>query len=323
MVAMRLVFRADASREMGTGHVMRSSALAEEAISRGIECFFVGQLGGISWLEARIQGLGFSGILRSEGEFLSLPTDDVLVLDSYVIDPGNPFVQNNNWLAVVNVADNLTPAYDCDLLVHPGLNVDWLLNSTMPILAGAEYILTRKSIKKVLPGIVDVRKGPKVLVVGGGSDPYGFCEAVSTVLDSVHAPFEVEFFSNFQIASKANKVFKTHPIGSILDQRVNTADLVLTTASTTSLEFIGREIPTGIACVVDNQENYYREIGKLGIAKQIGTRNADGTWRFDLNVIEELITSEILRNSLRTSAANQIDLRGTERVVDYILKNFS
>lgn len=320
---MRLVFRADASPQVGTGHVMRSSAIAEEAISRGIECIFIGDLGGINWLEARIRGLGFSGVLENDADFVPVPVADVLVIDSYMIHPSNSFIQKSNWYAVVNVADDLTPAYVCDVIVHPGLDIDWLSNAAVPVLAGADYILTRKSIKKVVPGVVDVQRDPKVLVVGGGSDPYGFCEAIAHILDSVNEPFEANFFSSSQIVSSADKAFRTHPIGAQLDELVNTTDVVLTTASTTSLEFIGREIPTGIACVVDNQENYYLEIGKLGVASQIGTRNAGGAWQLDSNAIEELVTSEILRNSLRARAAHLIDLRGAERVVDYIVKSFS
>lgn len=322
-MTMRLVFRADASLEKGTGHVMRSSAIAEEAILRGIECIFIGDLGGMSWLEERIQRLGFSSILTSGNTFRSTPDGDVLILDSYVIDPSDPFVLKKNWHAIVNIADNLTPSYECDVIVHPGLDLDWVSSATVPVMAGAEYILARKSIKKVKPRKVDARKGPKILVVGGGSDPYRFCEAIARVLDSIDGLFEVNFLSSLEIVSKANKSFRTYPIGEVLDNLVNTADFVLTTASTTSLEFIGREIPTGIACVVDNQENYYLEIGKCGLAKQLGARRLDGTWQLDSNAIEELITSDIMRNSLRARVANLIDLRGAERVVDYIVSNFN
>ena len=56
---MRFVFRADASIEIGAGHVMRSSAIAEEAISQGIECVFVGSILDMDWLTDRIRGLGF------------------------------------------------------------------------------------------------------------------------------------------------------------------------------------------------------------------------------------------------------------------------
>ena len=39
---MRYVLRADASESIGAGHVMRSSAIAEELIARGENVVFVG-----------------------------------------------------------------------------------------------------------------------------------------------------------------------------------------------------------------------------------------------------------------------------------------
>ena len=47
---MRYVLRADASQSMGSGHVMRSSAIAEELIARGEDVVFVGQISEIPWL---------------------------------------------------------------------------------------------------------------------------------------------------------------------------------------------------------------------------------------------------------------------------------
>ena len=79
---MRFVFRADASLSIGSGHVMRLFSIAEEAISHGIPCDFVGDFSEVAWLENRAQTIGFEKIL-SVVNYESLNSNSVLIIDSY------------------------------------------------------------------------------------------------------------------------------------------------------------------------------------------------------------------------------------------------
>ena len=90
---MRYVFRADASQSIGSGHVMRSSAIAEELIARGEIVIFVGQISNVPWLAQRINNLGFSQILSSPESFMSNPITYVLILDSYIVTVEEIFIQ--------------------------------------------------------------------------------------------------------------------------------------------------------------------------------------------------------------------------------------
>jgi spore coat polysaccharide biosynthesis predicted glycosyltransferase SpsG len=315
---MKIVFRADASPEMGTGHILRSSALAEEAISQEIECVFIGSFGGIDWVEDRIKSLGFSAILTNDKDYLSDSMNDILVLDSYSIDPDDSFIAKASWRHIISIADEITPRYDVDLLVHPGLYFDSLRNQTTQTLAGPDFILTRKAIRKVNDVLMIPSTGPTVLVVGGGSDPHGFCNEVAVILDQVPSALNAHFFSNELIVSSNGKNFLSHPIGPELDEFAEKANVVLTTASTSSLEFIGREIPTGVACVADNQRNNYDVLSSLKVAQKIGTYSVESGWELDRNAIISLIESYDLRMTLHKSSANLIDLQGAKRILDAI-----
>ena len=121
---MRIVFRADASLEIGAGHVMRSSAIAEEAISRGVECIFVGAFLEIEWLARRIQTLGFTRITNPD-DFDFQEYSDILIVDSYSLDLNDPLIRFGKWRKVVSIVDELTPDYSCDLRIHPGLTKAW------------------------------------------------------------------------------------------------------------------------------------------------------------------------------------------------------
>ncbi len=316
---MRIIFRADASREIGSGHVMRSSVLAEEAVSRGFECIFIGNISGLDWVAERISSLGFVQVLSDESSFVPNAASDVLVLDSYSIPVSNTFIAKKNWKLVMSICDQITPNYKVDIEIRPGFEEIREGRETPVVLSGAEYILIRRGILKSNGKKVDSRY-PKVLVVGGGSDPFEFVPTIAKVIRPFMMNLEVHLFTNEKIATEFSRDFIIHPIGSELDLIAQEVDLVLTTASTSSLEFIAREIPTGVVCLIDNQEDYYEQLGRLGYATQIGIRTSAGAWEFNVEAIRNLLVSQEKRDALKESVLDLVDLKGAERVIDFLVR---
>ena len=87
-----------------------------------------------------------------------------------------------------------------------------------------------------------------------------------------------------------NLVILNSVIGHMLDEVSRDANLILTTSSTSSLEFIAQGICVGVACAVDNQRQYYDSLGQLGVAAQIGLRNPSLGWDLDVETIRLLIS---------------------------------
>lgn len=316
---MRIIFRADASRECGTGHVLRSSALAEEAISRGIDCVFVGTFGGISWVENRIKTLGFSKIVEYPKDYLFETHNDILVVDSYLIEPEDPFIQPSKWRYIVNIADPETPSYKCDLIVHSGLDESWLEGGATPFLSGPQNILIRKTISKVSSANNDTSRSTNVMIVGGGSDPFGLCKHIAKLLDGFDLPVSAFFMSNDSIASQSHNKFTTIPVGPEMDQIISKIDVVITTSGTSCLEFVAREIPTGVVSVADNQDAYYLDLGNRKVVQQLGRFRQDSGWEINHKLLEEFIYSKELKERLKTNCKDLIDLNGPKRILDFIL----
>ena len=315
---MRYVLRADASQSIGSGHVMRSSAIAEELIARGEDVVFVGQISDIPWLAFRINGLGFTVIHSRTEEFISNPDKDILILDSYVVPVGEAFIQPNKWKAIVVIADELTPAYEANLIIHPGLSTHLAAKAGAKVLAGPKYIPFRGSIQKNERS-ADGKSILEILVVGGGTDLFGFVAAICKELVGISDGFHANIFTNDNELGNLDPRFTVVPIGSELDEYAMNVDLVFTTASTTSLEFIAREVAVGIGCAVDNQEEYYESLSAFRVASPIG-RFVDSKWHIDHAKIAELVHSGGIREDLRRNCAGLIDLGGAGRIVDEILK---
>jgi spore coat polysaccharide biosynthesis predicted glycosyltransferase SpsG len=296
---------------------MRSSAIAEEGISRGFPAVFVGGISDLHWVSERIHGLGFTEIVEKTTEFMSDPINDILILDSYEIAVDDDFIQPSRWKAIVNIFDELTPHYNSNLRIHPGLTNSWPIFTEAKTLSGPEFVPLRKSIKKSrLTLDID---SPKIIIVGGGSDATGFVSAVSKCLADSKILFHALLFTLGDHSLTLDKRFSFIPIGQDLDEMAITSDLVFTTASTTSLEFIARGCSVAIGCAVDNQELYYKELSEGGFAAPIG-EFLNGGWHLNEELIQELVYSESLRTKFRTDSANLIDLYGAKRIIDEILK---
>lgn len=315
---MRYVLRADASQTIGSGHVMRSSAIVEELISRGKDVIFVGQISDLPWVEERIASLGFTHIYNEASGFISNSESDVLLLDSYEIDRNDAFISPENWLHIIAMVDELTPNYLCTLRIHPGLDSNWVGSSKTPILAGPKYIPLRSSLSKNIHAESQEHHKLKIVVVAGGSDPYGLVHEIAKILVSFSEQFEVYLFSNFNLDSPLDSRFRYIKVGHQLDELTKDTDLVITTASTSSLEFLARGLCVGIACAVDNQEQYYNKLGELGLAAQLGLRNLDNNWELNSEMISSLVTSSEFRGNLIANANGLIDFKGASRIVDAI-----
>ena len=315
---MRYVLRADASHSIGAGHVMRSSAIAEELIAQGEDVVFVGQISDLPWVKERITSLGFVHIHNESIEFISNPESDVLLLDSYEIESSDEFINPEKWLHIIAIVDELTPDYHCTLRIHPSLNSAWNKNSKTPILSGPKYIPFRSSISKNMYASGQGQRMLKIAVVAGGSDPFGLVHEIANILFTFSEQFEVYLFSNSIPDSVLDNRFHYFEVSPLLDTLTKDVDLIFTTASTSSLEFLARGLCVGIACAVDNQEQYYRSLGELGVASQIGYRNKGKVWELDKEVIYSLVTSPELRRKLTTQARGLIDFKGASRIVEAI-----
>jgi spore coat polysaccharide biosynthesis predicted glycosyltransferase SpsG len=314
---VRLVFRADASPIIGAGHVMRLSAIAEEAIQQGLDCVFVGEIAEVSWLTDRILALGFSQI-SSPIHFRANPESDILILDSYHLSTNDFSIQRSSFRYSLLIADELTPSFVADLVVHPGLDGDWYNGDRNSFHYGAQFIPIRKSIKFTDAKLN--REVRKILVFGGGTDAFNIAGELAVLLTKLEKVQKVTFFTSntgSEIESIDNR-FVVKPFGSDLDSEVDQADLVLTTASTSSFEIIARAKPLGVICAISNQRNTFDAIGNMGIAGKIGTRTESSEWKFDLGILERLVYDFEYRSLLQKKSQNIIDRLGASRILNLI-----
>ena len=321
---MKIVFRGDASTHIGTGHVSRLSAIAEEAISRGHECIFVGEINGPEWLIKKITNMGFSKIL-TDLRFNEINTKDyVLIIDSYQIPAGNSFIKRDRWKYVVNIADSETPNYGCDLVLHPALDNFEAYADNQSVLWGGQYLLIRKSLKSIYQYRLNNVNKSTILVTGGGTDPYRFCKEIYTIIRNFELSYNVVFISNdeFLLVESIKKSFPSNfrviPIGTEFESALKEAKLAICPASTTSIEMVAIGIPTAIACTARNQESYYKYLTSNDICSPIGYLDQSLNWRLDSGNLSRFITGKNTHEEINIGKIAGIDFKGAERILDKI-----
>jgi spore coat polysaccharide biosynthesis predicted glycosyltransferase SpsG len=311
---MRFVLRTDVTKSSGAGHLMRCIAIFEQVKQKGYPSVFVGSFSDIAWVRQKVIEFGFGQIVDKPTDFVGNPESDVLIIDSYLIPIDDPFLSKHLWKKTISISDEQTPNYNVDLIVHPTLKREIKSDYSKDILFGPAYFPIRNEIRKIkcLDSKFDT---VEVLILGGGTDYENFSEVIAKNLMSLETRFVAKFVSDNQTIEQMDPRFKVFGLGTPIESLICQCTVALTTASTSAVEFIAREVPTGIV----NQDEYFHYLSSQNLAMPIGERR-DSMWLIDSRAISDLIGNISSQNALRLNMAGLIDLKGSKRIFDKILQ---
>jgi spore coat polysaccharide biosynthesis predicted glycosyltransferase SpsG len=321
----RFIFRADASQEIGVGHVLRVFTIAEELVLRGYEVIFVGKYSEIDWMENRIKGMRAINLHLHEEEIKINSSTDILIIDSYTIDPLSPFVSLKKWLKVVAIVDDSTPSYIANLYIHCGpgmIELSRFSNSNSQLVSGTGYLAIRESIRNVKYRSQGntVAATLNILVIGGGTDPLQFVLQIAELLNGMEKDFIVKLItkesSSFDLLDER---FVLISPGLDLEKEMEKTDLVLTLSGTSSWDFISCGFPTGVACGFENQRSNHEYQISNNLALDIGSIGLNGKFDFHIENISELIRNSDLRENLSERALSSVDSKGALRIAELLI----
>lgn len=251
---MNIAFRADASIQIGTGHVMRCLTLADELTRQGHECRFVcreheGHMGDLiaskgydlTLLPAPIGselmpkdsnsddyalwlGLPWQEDARQTLDAVKTLKPDWLVVDHYALDADWERVLANAVGNIMVIDDLANRHHECDVLLDQNAldysmteRYECLVGDSCNLLLGPKYALLRPEYAELAKALPE-RDGiiSRVLVFVGGSDPYRLTERY---LRALTAPEFEHLFVDVVIG-------KNHPspatVGSLVEARSKT-----------------------------------------------------------------------------------------------------
>ena len=224
-IVNRIVFRADASLDIGAGHVMRCLTLANALRDMGSECHFVcrehpGNL--ISLIQGQGHTVHILPVFNSSqvaetdsnlkhAEWLGASQDQDadackillkkiqplwLVVDSYALDVRWEKAIRRHCGSILVIDDIADRAHDCDVLLDQTLGRDpldyrYLVPDSCTLLCGAEYALLRPEFAQARPYSIRRRRSgqiKQILVTMGGVDQGNATREVLTALASAEVP---------------------------------------------------------------------------------------------------------------------------------------
>lgn len=339
-----LFIRADATRQMGTGHIMRCIALAEEWMARGGYVQFLSHCNPAD-LVRRIQdtGAGFSALgPDTDGSFhmeTTLSTIrkgrfDWTVVDGYHFAPKfHARIRQTGCRVMVIDDTGHLPFYDADILLNQNMGAETISYPAAPDterLLGIPYTLLGNRFlahhKK------DTKKSGDplhLLVTMGGSDPDNTTVKVVEALQLLENPtsFKVRIIlgPGYDGKDLLEQSLETCPFAVDIIQstpdmpgHMAWADLAVAAAGSTTWELLFMGVPAVYLVNADNQKNLAKAVANIPAGINAG-------WHRDLTPktlsanIKELMLAPEKRETMSRKGRQTIDGQGRKRVVSRML----
>lgn len=269
----KVIFRFEASGEIGAGHAIRSMVIA----TRFKE---------LNWkvlIATKAKSYDFISDLkefeRIEPECLldgSQPCD-VLVIDSYDIDI-NIESQFRKYAKKIVVIDDLANRqHDCDVLIDQGYSrkescYTDLVPADCKILTGSDYVMIRSDFLLVKEHAIKKRLNTKVikhiLITMGGSDPGNFTELALRDLLETGFDGEVDIVTGFKKNPIASLDYLINNVKNKIEIHTNPrmatlmvkADLAIGASGSSVWERCYLGLPSVLYLTAENQKHFYQSL---------------------------------------------------------------
>lgn len=336
---MKVAFRADASIEIGTGHVMRCLTLADRLRERGATTHFLcrpldGHLGetitarghGLAWLPVR------ASLDHDAKDCLEALANEIrwdwLVVDHYGLDAAWECSMRSGAMKIMAIDDLADRPHDCDLLLDQNYQDEGRYVGLVPekcrTLIGPQYALLR-------PQFARARKTTKrehgdvsrLLVFFGGSDPNGDTLNTLNVISQLDLPnLAVDVVIGrtnpnrvaIQTACRSIACAAFHIQVDDMASLMAAADLFIGSGGSSSWERCCLGLPAIVISCADNQAQLSSSLATFGAQLYLGPAST-----FDVTSLKQVITAlsslPELQMHLSSQGMSLVDGLGVDRVL--------
>jgi len=338
-VSNNILIRADASPEIGTGHVMRCLSLAIALREQGKDVIFImAQV--VPSLQERIEKTGSTIRMITSDDDASEALQIAKELDAaWIIIDGYPFdaeyqkKMTEGPSRVLYIDDyGQCDFYIADLILNQNIAAsEGLYRNRSPetqLLLGPAYALLRpefqgQNMQKDIPKIAK-----NILVTLGGSDADNISGKVLTALSAIkdltlHITVILGGANPNQEEVKALAESLQHTTEVVIDvrdiaKRMQQADLAIAAGGTTTYELLSLGVPFITGAFAENQKAIADALEAKNLAQNIGWYPQVSTEKL-CDTIHELIFSEDERKRMSKEGKKLVNGNGASRTAQALL----
>jgi UDP-2,4-diacetamido-2,4,6-trideoxy-beta-L-altropyranose hydrolase len=319
----KILFRCDSTELIGTGHVTRSVALAEEFLNAGWEVDFYGNLNKPKWLNNFLDSYKKINVIPIGFKNFSKSKYEVICFDHYTIDTHEVSMISNLGKFIIWIVDDKSPKFEADLYIST-LPSRYLSNfyEGKRCLFGLEYALIRKSIRSIVENRQEKAKNilerNTVAILTGGTENISIVNMFISQLNSINS--NLRYLTNsknidFQNFENLKKITNLPKSPNFFSELTN-CDYVISPASVTSWEVVYSRIPLAIYGLIENHSATYKFLTESGIASGLGFHTNPALFK----VHQQELIDFINRQSLKQNKM-EIDGFGSARIFNDIVQN--
>ncbi len=310
---MKVVFRADASVEWGTGHVMRCLALAEELQRHGMQVQFAcrEQPG---HLMKMIKAQGYPCYTVGLVDEIPPVHGDWLIVDHYQLDFAWEVAMRKKFRHIMVIDDLANRKHDCDILLDQNdyLQDETRYGSLIPphciSFLGPSYALFRREFIQAKQRSVsrEMEKVQRILLSFGGTDPAGmtwtflqwwsqseFSQSRKMELTIVIGQYCVNR-EKIEQYCRANENVALHIQTTKMAQLLCEADIAIGAGGVSLWERCYLGVPSITVVVAENQKTIAEKAANDGLTLLAGTAQQDNLERLEA-LLTQLIEDKALR----------------------------
>lgn len=334
------IIRADASLQIGGGHVMRCLTLADQLNTKGWNIALCGMPETSLVVPALAQSNYAFYPLHTQGnaaELMGYFTHgcELLIIDHYGLDYSFEHTCRS-WANRIMVIDDLANRkHDCDFLLDQTLgraeqDYDEYVPTQCRLLLGTNYALLRPQFAAARETSLQRRQHhastKRILISYGTADPDNLTARTIEALILLTYKGQVdivlsarsEHFEVIKIMAK-NAPFSINIHSDVKDmaELMSRADIAIGAGGTTSWERCCLGLPSLIIVIADNQKLIADKLQNAGAIEVLG-------WHEDVDAeliaaaVERLLSNPLSLNHMSIKAAQVCDGAGAHRVVEEI-----